>query len=378
VPAQSEIADYTWLRQGSTALEAMLHAIGHARSSVCMESYIWENDRTGLRFREALCAAAQRGCKVRVLVDAFGSLTLPSSFWECLLQAGGEFRWFNPLTLSRSMFRNHRKLLVTDGQTAFIGGFNIADVWDGDGVQEGWRDLGLQIHGAIAPLLLKSFDHIYELAAFRHQRFMRLRRPPNTARLESPEGELLLSGPGRGFNPFNRALHRDLQHAGKVRFIAAYFLPPWRLRRDLMLAAQRGRTVQLILAGKSDVPLMRLATRCLYQRLLRAGVEIYEYQPQILHSKLALLDDILYVGSANMDVRSFHINYELVLRRRDPPLAELGHQLFDQDLRHCARIQADTWKATRNFWDRWMERSAYYLLARIDPYVARWQWQALR
>lgn len=356
----------------------MQRAIDNAAQDVRIESYIWADDRTGLRFRDALCAAARRGCRVRVLVDAFGSLTLPDAFWEPLRTAGGEFRWFNPLTLSRSMFRNHRKLLVADERLAFVGGFNIADVWDGDGIEQGWHDLGMVVEGGLVAGLVESFDRMFDLAEFEHKPFMRIRRPPFTPRIPGAEGELLLPGPGRGINPFKRALHQDLRGAQTVRIVAAYFLPPWRLRRDLTRLARRGRSVQLMLAGQSDVPLMRLAARCLYQRLLRAGVEIYEYQPQILHGKLVLIDDVVYVGSANMDVRSFHINYELVLRIEDAMLASGGHALFEKDLRHCTRISRDTWHGARGFGDRWMERAAYYLLARIDPYVARWQWRALR
>ena len=123
-----------------------------------------------------------------------------------------------------------------------------------------------------------------------------------------------MSHPGRGASPFQTALYQDLAVAREVRIVSAYFLPTRRLRRDLLRVARRGGRVQLILAGKSDVLVSQLAARSLYRRLLKAGVEIYEYQPQILHAKLILSDGVIYVGSSNLDIRSLNLNYELMLR----------------------------------------------------------------
>ena len=129
-----------------------------------------------------------------------------------------------------------------------------------------------------------------------------------------PRGELLLSQPGRGASPIQSALYHDLSTARDVQIVTGYFLPTRRLRRDLIRVAKRGGRVRLLLAGKSDVLVSQLAARSQYRRLLRAGVEIYEYQPQILHAKLFMSDDAVYVGSANFDVRSFNLNYEQIGR----------------------------------------------------------------
>ncbi|MBU6401764.1 MAG: phosphatidylserine/phosphatidylglycerophosphate/cardiolipin synthase family protein, partial [Verrucomicrobia bacterium] len=369
---------YRWLRTGDEAFAAMLTAIERARASIALEVYIFSGDLLGQRFRDALVRACARAVRVRVLVDAFGSLTLDYDFWEPLERAGGQFRWFNPLSLGRLEFRDHRKLLVCDGRLAIVGGFNIAGEYEGDGISRGWHDLGLQLEGTLAGQLETAFEHSFARADFRYKRFMRLRRLPVPNTIFAPDGAVLLSGPGRGFNPIKRALKHDLLGAGSAKIISAYFLPTWRIRRELTRLARRGGRVQLILAGRSDVPLSQLATRRLYAGLLRAGIEIYEYRPQILHAKLIVLDDIVYIGSANLDTRSLHINYELLVRLPSPTLAAEARAIFDEDLEHCRRIDPAAWRRSRTFWNKLKERWAYFLLVRVDRYVARRQLKTLR
>ena len=159
--------------------------------------------------------------------------------------------------------------------------------------------------------------------------------------------------------------------------MVAYFLPSWRLRHDLMRVVRQGGRVQLILAGQSDVQLSKLAAQSLYRRLLRAGVEIYEYQPQILHAKLFIVDDAVYTGSSNLDTRSLQINYELMIRFETGELAEQARAIFADTLRHCRRITREEWRQSRTFWQKMKQRWAYFLLNRIDPYVARRQWRSL-
>jgi cardiolipin synthase len=364
---------YEWVRSGDEIFPAMLAAIDSAQASIRLETYIYTGDELGNRFRDALVNACQRDVKVSVLLDAFGSQLLSSSFWGPLLAAGGEVRWFNPVLLHRLGFRDHRKMLVCDDADAFVGGFNISTKYRGDGVKSGWRDLGLHVCGPLTLSLAAAFDEMFERADFRHKPFARLRRSPAKRSVPAHEAELLLSAPGRGRNPFLRALRQDLDRAQTVQIISAYFLPTWRIRRDLARAARRGGRVQLILAGKSDVYLSQLAGRSLYRRLLRAGVEIYEYQPQILHAKLILIDDVVYAGSSNLDPRSLHINYELMLRFPDRNLAASARACFADFLAHSQRIELEAWRKSRSWWRRLKQRWAYFLLARVDPYVARWQ-----
>ena len=173
---------------------------------------------------------------------------------------------------------------------------------------------------------------------------------------------LLLSEPGRGHRAFKRALLHDIARARNIQIISSYFVPTWRLRRALMRAARRGARVQLILSGQSDIEICRLASRSLYARLLRAGVEI---------------DDVIYAGSANLDARSLNINHELVIRIAAPETAAKARLLFEGDLAHCCPVDAKNWQTSRSFLTRLLEKAAYLLVARIDPHFTSLRWRTL-
>jgi cardiolipin synthase len=376
LPATANVT-CNWLCTGDEVFPAMLAAIEEARSEVCLETYTFAAGSPGERFRDALVQAQERGVHVRVLIDALGSYTLPGDFFEPLKAAGAEVKQFNPISLNRLSIRNHRKLLVCDDQVAFVGGFNIAPEYEGDGIKRGWSDVGLKITGALAAQLASSFDEMSARAEFQYKRFMRLRRFDAKKSVTWPTEQILFSGPGRGKNPIKYALRRDLRNAKDVKIIVAYFLPTWRLRRDLLEVAHRGGRVQLILAGKSDVLLSQLAGRSLYRRFLKYGVEIYEYQPQVLHAKLMIVDDVVYIGSSNLDQRSLMINYELMIRFESHEMAEQAREVFAGSLKHCERIELEQWRKSRSFWQKMEQRFAYWLLVRIDPYLAQRQWRAL-
>src|SRR5258708_1348918 len=195
--AQATGANCNWLCNGQEVFPAMLAAIEAARTSVCFEAYIYSPGAIGLRFRDALIRARQRQARVQGLIDALGSFGLPTDFWKALTDAGGEVPWFNPLSMNRLGFRNHRKLLVCDGAVAFVGGFNIAPEYEGDGVTSGWCDLGLQIEGPLVGQLAKSFVDVFARAGFQHKRFARLLKSTARKTVSGPQEELLLSGPGR-------------------------------------------------------------------------------------------------------------------------------------------------------------------------------------
>jgi cardiolipin synthase len=370
-------ANCTWFRTGQAAFPAMLAAIESAREIVRLETYIYSSGPLGERFRDALVRARERGVRVKVLLDALGSYNLPAIFWKPLRAAGGEVREFNPLSLHRLGIRNHRKLLVCDGRVAFVGGFNIAEEYDGDGVTHGWCDLGLRLEGALAGELAGAFEEMFALAEFRHKHFLRLRKSRAKKAVRSWNQQLLLSGPGRGRSPIKKWLRWDLGQAASVQIMVGYFLPTWRIRRQLAHLARRGTRVQLMLAGKSDVALSQLAARSLYRHFLRAGIEIYEYQPQVLHAKLLVIGQTVYVGSANLDQRSLNINYELMLRFHSEEMARQARAVFEENLTHCRRITLEQWRESSSLWERLKQRWAYFLLMRLDPHIARRQWRGL-
>lgn len=368
-----EQGSFAWLRNGREAVDAMIEAISSATRSVRLETFIFHSGDVGDLFLETLVAAQRRGVQVRVMCDAFGSLRLLKSYWDPLVEAGGEFRWFNPIQLNRIIYRDHRKILVVDESVAFIGGFNIGTEYCGDGITCGWRDLGLKITGEMAVELANTFDDLFSRADCRHRRFQTMRRTVADAVVHGPQWTLLLTGPGRGHRALKQALVHDFERAQRIEIMSAYFLPNLRILRTLKRAAMRGAKVRLILAGKSDVRLMRIATRGLYPSLLRSGVEIYEYEPQIMHAKVVIVDDVVYAGSANLDARSLSINYEVLARVPNKMLAAQAREIFNGDLKHCARIERRHWRSPRGAWQKFMERAAYFILARIDPYIARRQ-----
>lgn len=369
--------EFEWLTTGDAAFAAAGAAIVAARKCVRLEVYIYTGGELGRRLLLALLRARERGARVRVLVDALGSMELDDGFWKPLRDAGGEVRWFNPLSLGRFAVRDHRKLLVCDERVAFVGGFNVADEYAGDGVTRGWRDIGLRLTGGPAHELAASFDDLFERAAFHHRAVLALRDFEAKHVVPARNWRLLLSGPGRGANPLLLALRQDLARCRSAQIVVPYFLPAARLRRALSKVARRGGRAQLILPGRSDVPLAKLASQNLYRRLLKAGVEILEYEPQMLHAKLFILDGVVYVGSSNLDPRSLRINYELTLRLDAPALVGGARKYFRQTAAHCRSIEWAAWGAARTWWQRFKQRWAFFLLARIDPAVANWQMRRL-
>lgn len=370
------VAPIQWLKTGTHALNRMLTAIRNARRNIRLETYIIKLGEPTLQIRHELIAACKRGCQVKVLADALGSSELPDSFWDDLRRHGGEFRRFNPLSLHRIAFRDHRKLLVSDESVAVIGGFNIGPEYlSGDGVVKGWRDLGMEVGGTMVHGLAAAFDDMFNRADFRHPPLARLRKSLQTA-ITNPEGRILLGMPGRN-SRIKSALAHDLKTASQISIISPYFLPTWTIRREITRIARRQGRVRLILPAKTDVPLSYFAAQRFYGRLMRAGVEIYEYQPQILHAKLMVFDNIVYTGSCNLDSRSLGINYELLLRIEDPVLAEQARDIFHDILGHCRRVEYRQWLRYGGFFHHLKVRWAYFLLARVDPMLARYQWRRL-
>jgi cardiolipin synthase len=364
-----------WLATGAIVYERMLVLIKTARVSIRCETYIWAADEVGARFLAALSHAAARGVRVHVLVDGGGSPTLPANYWREFEAAGGRAHIFNPLTFRHFSLRNHRKLLLVDDTTVVTGGFNIAREYDGDGVTHGWRDFGIELQDPAAlAQLAASFDSLFANHLIRQS----LRRRWQSRSLRRPAfhrlpGPVLFSGPLFLGNQFARRLLATLRHAHRVRIISAYFAPSFRLRRALRAVALRGGTVQLLLAGKSDVPLAQRAARSIYGPLLKAGVQIWEYQPQILHAKLALVDDHIFAGTANLDARSLAINHEFMICLKDARLSTEARAMFSVDLQHSRQITLLEWQRTRTWLTRLRGAIARFLITKVDPWLAHRQ-----
>ncbi len=361
-----------WWWRGDLFFGELKSRISSASKSICLEFYIFQADALGRDILALLTAAAGRGCRVQVLVDGLNSPGISSSFWNPLVQAGGKVRIFSVRSTRHRWVRNHRKLVVVDDGWAAVGGFNVAVEYDGDGRLRGWLDCGLSLEGASIQNLAADFDRMWSRVSdgtgpdsFHHE-FIRPSRLPLT-----DEFELLRSGPGQIGRSLPSALAQDIRRPGDIALVAAYFLPGTRLRRALIRAACSGRRVQLLLPGLTDVPVARRAGRYLYNRFLKAGVEIYEYQPQILHAKLYVAGGSAYVGSSNLDVRSLRLNHELMVRTRRPQLVTEALQAFRGWLVSSERIDPTTWSTSRGIWEKLREKIDFWVLARVDPFISR-------
>jgi len=369
--AEPEKHRLKWYDTGYELLEAKLAAISSARKIIRMETYIYKDDDTGRRFRSALIEAGRRGVKVRLLVDAVGGMGLGADYFaELTALPTCRMKWFNRPSLKTWSFRDHRKLLIIDSRLTFVGGCNIAAVYHGDGVTHGWRDGGLLAEGEVTKAVAAEFRVQWNRADLARWNNSTRERPGGREACEKcADVRALFIHPGFGQNPLRNAFREDLKKAREICITTAYFLPSTGLRKQLGSAVARGARVRLLLGGRSDVWLMQMATRALYGPLLDAKMEVWEYQPQVLHSKILVVDDVVYVGSSNLDPRSLRINFEVMLRVQSPALAAELRMVFEKDLSHSKRVtHEDAWK--RPWWALLKQRFAKWLLGWLDPRVS--------
>jgi cardiolipin synthase A/B len=361
------------LKNGKEAFPAMFKAIERAGSCIALEMYLVADDETGREFRSHLKKAAQTGIEVMVLVDAWGSLSLPDGFWDTLREAGGTVRWFRPIGKGLLPFRNHRKMLLVDDQIAFIGGLNVANEYYRGSVGEPpWRDNVLEITGIDAVRLRQSFSRMWVKADIPLRKSIFLRSRDRRSRsVRDGKVQFLESGPEHPFHSMRRAYRELIWGATKnIDLAMSYFYPPGSVMRALRRAVNRGVRVRLLFPQKNDVAIARWAAHGLYGRLLRAGMEVWEYKPTMMHAKLTIADDTVIAGSANLDIRSGRLNYELVAIVNDPQVAAGAREDFEADLREAEYIHLDEWNV-RPFMQKIKERISYWLLARTDLFISR-------
>ena len=361
---------FTLLAEGAERLEALLALIGGARSRLDLVFYIFAGDEPSARVRDALAAAARRGVRVTLLIDGFGSsLSAADHFFEPLTEAGARFCRYEPKRSRRYLLRNHQKIVIADGERAMIGGFNVGDRYFLDEGEVAWRDLGIAIEGPAVARLVPFCEEIVRWSEERRGEMKELRSM--LLRHSEQDGAVrwLLGGPTRELSPWALAFNNDLASSDRVDVVSAYFAPYAALLRRIRKAAQRGQA-RLIAAGKTDHNVTLAAARNRYRYLL-PEVEIYEYQPLRLHTKLYIVDDVVYVGSANLDVRSLYLNLEVMLRIRNADFAAAMRRFIDGEVAHSARITPEAYARSRSLWTRIKGRLAYFLVSVIDYNVSR-------
>jgi cardiolipin synthase A/B len=360
---------FQWHDTGSSLLAAELDGIAKAKKRILLERYIFRASPIGDRYRDALIEAARRGVEVVLVLDYVGSFAVPGTYFSELEAMGGRVIWFNRVRWRFWIFRDHRKLLVIDDAFAVLGGCNIGPEYEGDGVAQGWRDGGIAVTGPVVAHLIESFEAQAARASLRRWSVRHHRR---TGWVKAGDDvSLLLMRPGFHQSALKWALESDLRHAHQVAVTMAYFLPVGHMKRLLLRASRLALRFRLLLPGRTDMPAMQVATRALYRQFQRRGAQIFEYQPQVLHAKMMVIDDIVYIGSANLDPRSLAINFEVMLRIRCPVLAQQAVATFERDLAHSELVPRQTWRQPSGWWRQVKERAAHLVFTRLDLGLAQ-------
>ena len=391
--------DIRLLENGEEFFPRVVACIANAQKEVVVETFILFEDKVGLQLHEALIAAALRGVQVDVTIDGFGSPDLSDHFITTLTAAGVRLHVFDP---GKRLFgwrvnmlrRMHRKIVVIDGQVAFVGGINYSADHLGDFGPEAKQDYSVEVHGPLVAEIHR-FTHEALAQGQRHQRhraWWRSRRqlrthPDDLPRPGTADAMFVVRDNGEHTSDIERHYRIAIRAARKrVVITNAYFFPGYRFIRELRRAARRGVEVSLILQGEPDMAIVKTAASMLYHRLLGAGVKIYEYCERPLHGKVALMDDEwATVGSSNLDPLSLALNLEANVIIRDAKFNEQLHERLSHLMLHsCSQITLDNmgalegWSAVRSFfayhftrrypgWTAWLPRHVPRLLpARYD------------
>jgi len=362
------------LADGPAFFPAMLEAIGGARRCVYLEMYLVASGAVLGRFVEALVAARARGAEVRVLLDHFGSRGLAAQDRRRLEAAGVRLAFYNPLRsreVRRYLLRDHRKILVVDGERAFVGGMGLTDDFDPPDGRLPWRETVVEAAGPVAGDWAALFAHTWERVTGEP-----LDPPcPCGSRAGRQRGRVMGSW-GLWDPVLRRSVLRRIRAARERVWLAtAYFVPTRRLRRALARAAARGVDVRLLLPGpRTDHPAVRHAGRRHYHALLQRGVRIFEYQPRFLHAKMLLCDGWASVGSANLDRWTVRWNLEANQEVEDPAFAAELRAQFLRDFAEAAECLPGQWprrpwpaRALEAFW-AWTARWVLRLVGDPPPW----------
>lgn len=371
-PVSIEVAGnrLTLLTDGPERLEALIALIEGARKDLRILYYIFLDDASGVRVRDALIAAAGRGVNVSLLVDGFGA-TANKEFWRPVTESGIAFCRFSPNYGRRYLLRNHQKLALADGRKVITGGFNVSDDYFGTVESGAWRDLGIQVEGDSVFCLTCYFDDLFGWTQQPRARIRDLRKMLQQHSLTEGRLHWLFGGPTRRLSPWARAVRNDMLGAARLDMIAAYFAPsPGMLRRIARVSRSGGKT-RLVTAAKSDNRATIGAARNTYWYLLKRGVRIFEYQPTKLHSKLFVVDGVVHIGSANFDMRSLFLNLEMMLRVDDEAFAAAMHAFVDREVARSKAITIEAHRKARTPFARLRWWLAYFLVAIADYGISR-------
>lgn len=352
------------LLNGAEIFPAMLTAIGSAQKTITLESYIYWSGVVGKEFADALQERSRQGVKVKVLLDWFGS-HLDEPLIERMRASSIDVRRYNPLAwrnLQRMNHRTHRRLMVVDGSTGFIGGAGLSDKWSGNAQDpQHWSDTHFQVRGPVVTQMQSAF--IDNWIATTGEVLHSLDYLPQTKSEGPALAHLFSSSPGGGARSVQLMYLMAMTAASEsIDLSAAYFVPDEVARQTLLAALQRGVRLRILMPGPHmDNGVVRRASRAKWGDLLQAGAELYEYQPTMFHCKVMVVDGLwTSVGSTNFDSRSFSINDEANLNVHDAAFANAQIAVFEQDLAQSRRVTLDEW-TQRPWWTRSLDAAAALL-----------------
>ena len=343
----SENNDVTIYADGAEKFDALLREIKKANSSIHIAYYIMRKDELGTKLRDALVEKAKEGVEVKVLYDQLGSKSLPKKFWDPLIEAGGKYSIFFPSVLKfinfRINYRNHRKIVVIDNSVAFVGGFNVGDEYLGKNKKFGyWRDTHLKIRGESVYALQLRF-----LLDWRHA--SKEDFPIDTKYIKPLEKigtvgmQIVSSGPDSEWEEIKYGYIKMIQDAKKSILIQTpYLVLDQSISEAIKIASLSGIDVKIMIPNKPDHPFIYWASYSNAGDLVKTGVKIYTYEAGFLHAKTMVVDEsISSVGTANMDVRSFKLNFEVNAFIYDIKISKTLSNLFHEDMKKCKEITAE-------------------------------------
>lgn len=339
----------TDLENGDEIFPAMLEAIHGATRTITFETYIYWSGDIGAKFADALAERARAGVKVKVMLDWVGSLKMEDTLLRRMQEAGVDIHQYRPLkwyNLGRLNNRTHRKLLVIDGKVGFTGGVGIADQWEGHAQDaDHWRDLHFRIEGPVVAQLQAAFNDNWIKTTgevLNGEDYF-----PALGKTGDVDAHMFVASPAGGSESMHLMYLMAIAAAEhSIDLEAAYFVPDDLMIQALQAARHRGVRVRVIVPGKHiDSDTVRLASKAHWGELLKTGVEIFEYQPTMMHNKLLIVDrGMVSVGSTNFDSRSFRLNDEASLNAYDPAFAARMTAVFETDLEPTVRYTYEMWK----------------------------------
>ena len=357
------------VRGGQDYFNRLFQMVEEAKFSVHLQIYIFEDDETGVAVADALMKAAKRGVQVYLLLDGYASQHLPDEFIAELKKNGVQFRWFEPVVRSRYFYfgrRLHHKILVTDALHSLIGGVNISNRYNDMPGQSAWLDWALYSKGEVSAELYNLCVDVWNKSGWGKKKDQLLK---TKASVHSHGEECLVrvrrNDWVRRKNQISRSYLEMFRKAeSHITIMSSYFLPGRVFRRNMAFAAKRGVKIKVITAGTSDIALAKHAERYLYRRMLKLNIELYEYQPNVLHAKLSTYDSkFVTAGSYNVNNLSAYASIELNLDIQNKPFAEKVEktlaEIMEQD---CILITEKEFEKHNTFIKRIWQRICYEII----------------